>query len=115
LMIKINTDDLDAAYASAIRVLNAFTQMRAISSGAAPGSTYIPPREELGFLGAGPVATTTITPVSSITRSPSGAVQNVTVNVNTPTPTEEIGKVVVDSIRKYNRSSGSANIGVLRL
>ena len=115
LMIKINTADLDAAYASAMRVLNAFQQMRAISSGAAPGSTYVPPRDELGFMSAPPVATTTITPVSSITRSPSGAVQNVTVNVNTPTPTEEIGKVVVDSIRKYNRSSGSAAIGVLRL
>jgi uncharacterized protein YoxC len=115
LMIKINTADLDAAYASAMRVLNAFQQMRAISSGAAPGSTYVPPREETRFLSAPPVATTTITPVSSITRSPSGAVQNVTVNVNTPTPTEEIGKVVVDSIRKYNRASGSANIGVLRL
>ena len=115
LMIKINTADLDAAYASAMRVLNAFQQMRAISSGAAPGSTYVPPREETRFLSAPPVATTTITPVSSITRAPSGAVQNVTVNVNTPTPTEEIGKVVVDSIRKYNRSSGSAAIGVLRL
>jgi uncharacterized protein YoxC len=115
LMIKINTADLDAAYASAMRVLNAFQQMRAISSGAAPGSTYVPPREELRFLGAEPVSTTTITPISSITRSPSGAIQNVTVNVNTPTPTEEIGKVVVDSIRKYNRASGSASIGVLRL
>jgi hypothetical protein len=115
LMIKINTADLDAAYASAMRVLNAFQQMRAISSGAAPGSTYVPPREETRFLSAPPVATTTITPIASITRAPSGAIQNVTVNVNTPTPTEEIGKVVVDSIRKYNRSSGSAAIGVLRL
>ena len=115
LMIKINTGDLEAAYASAMRVLNAFQQVRAISSGAAPGSTYVPPRDELGFLSAPPVATTTITPVASITRAPSGAVQNVTVNVNTPTPTEEIGKVVVDSIRKYNRTSGSSAIGVLRL
>ena len=115
LMIKINTADLDAAYASAMRVLNAFQQMRAISSGAAPGSTYVPPREETRFLSAPPVATTTITPIASITRAPSGAIQNVTVNVNTPTPTEEIGKVVVDSIRKYNRTSGSSAIGVLRL
>jgi uncharacterized coiled-coil DUF342 family protein len=114
LKIKIDTGDLDAAYASALRVLNAFQQVQQVSAGQRP-STYVPPRDELGFLSAPPVATTTITPVSSITRAPSGAVQNVTVNVNTPTPTEEIGKVVVDSIRKYNRSSGSATIGVLRL
>jgi len=115
LKIKIDTGDLEAAYASALRVLDAFQQVRAVSTGAAPGSTYVPPRDELGFLSAPPVATTTITPIASITRSPSGAVQNVTVNVNTPTPTEEIGKVVVDSIRKYNRNSGSAAFGVLRL
>jgi uncharacterized protein YoxC len=114
LKIKIDTGDLDAAYASALRVLNAFQQVQQVSAGQRP-STYIPPRDELGFLSAPPVATTTITPVASITRAPSGAVQNVTVNVNTPTPTEEIGKVVVDSIRKYNRASGSASIGVLRL
>jgi hypothetical protein len=114
LKIKIDTGDLDAAYASALRVLNAFQQVQQVSAGQRP-STYVPPRDELGFLSAPPVATTTITPISSITRAPSGAIQNVTVNVNTPTPTEEIGKVVVDSIRKYNRSSGSAAIGVLRL
>jgi uncharacterized protein YoxC len=114
LKIKIDTGDLDAAYASALRVLNAFQQVQQVSAGQRP-STYVPPRDELGFLSAPPVATTTITPVASITRAPSGAVQNVTVNVNTPTPTEEIGKVVVDSIRKYNRTSGSAGIGVLRL
>lgn len=114
LKIKIDTGDLDAAYASALRVLNAFQQVQQVSAGQRP-STYVPPRDELGFLSAPPVATTTITPVASITRAPSGAVQNVTVNVNTPTPTEEIGKVVVDSIRKYNRTSGSASIGVLRL
>jgi uncharacterized protein YoxC len=114
LKIKIDTGDLDAAYASALRVLNAFQQVQQVAAGQRP-STYVPPRDELGFLSAPPVATTTITPVASITRAPSGAVQNVTVNVNTPTPTEEIGKVVVDSIRKYNRTSGSASIGVLRL
>jgi len=114
LKIKIDTGDLDAAYASALRVLDAFNKVKQVSAGVTP-STYVPPRDELGFLSASPVATTTITPISSITRSPSGAVQNVTVNVNTPTPTEEIGKVVVDSIRKYNRASGSASIGVLRL
>jgi uncharacterized protein YoxC len=114
LKIKIDTGDLNAAYASALRVLNAFQQVQQVAAGQRP-STYVPPRDELGFLSAPPVATTTITPVASITRAPSGAVQNVTVNVNTPTPSEEIGKVVVDSIRKYNRTSGSAGIGVLRL
>jgi len=114
LMIKINTDDLDAAYASAMRVLNAFQQVRAISSGAAPGSTYVPPQDELGFLDAPPVASTTITPVASITRARSGAVQNVTVNVSTLNPTAEVGEAVVDAIRNYNRTSGSASIGVLR-
>jgi len=114
LKIKIDTGDLDAAYASALRVLDAFQKVQQVSAGQRP-STYVPPRDELGFLSAPPVASTTITPIASITRSPSGAIQNVTVNVNTPTPTEEIGKVVVDSIRKYNRASGSAAIGVLRL
>jgi len=113
--LKFDTGNIEAAIASANRVIDAFNRVKAISEGGAPASTYVPPRDELRFLSAPPVATTTITPIASITRSPSGAVQNVTVNVNTPTPTEEIGKVVVDSIRKYNRNSGSANIGVLRL
>jgi hypothetical protein len=74
----------------------------------------VPPRDELGFLEAPPVATTTITPIASITRAPSGAVQNVTVNVSTINPTAEVGEAVVDAIRNYNRTSGSASIGVLR-
>jgi len=115
LKIKIDTGDLDAAYASALRVLNAFQQVRAVSTGAAPGSTYVPPRDELGFMSAPPVATTTITPVSSITRAPSGAVQNVTVNVSTINPTQEVGEAVVTAIRNYNRTSGSAQFGVIRL
>jgi len=115
IKLKFDTGNIEAAIASANRVIDAFNRVQAIAEGGAPASTYVPPRDELGFLSAPPVATTTITPVASITRAPSGAVQNVTVNVNTPTPTEEIGKVVVDSIRKYNRASGSAAIGVLRL
>jgi len=114
LKIKIDTGDLDAAYASALRVLNAFQQVQQVSAGQRP-STYVPPRDELGFLAAGPVATTTITPVSSITRAPSGAVQNVTVNVSTINPTQEVGEAVVTAIRNYNRTSGSAQIGVTRL
>jgi uncharacterized protein YoxC len=119
LLIKINTGQLDAAYDSALRVLDAFQKVQAVSAGRAPASTYVPGTDELRFLNNGPIASTVVSPggpIASITRdTASGAVQNVTVNVNTPTPTEEIGKVVVDSIRKYNRSSGSANIGVLRL
>jgi len=115
IKLKFDTGNIEAAIASANRVIDAYNRVLAISEGGAPASTYVPPRDELNFLSAPPVATTTITPVASITRAPSGAVQNVTVNVNTPTPTEEIGKVVVDSIRKYNRTSGSSTIGVLRL
>jgi len=119
LLIKINTGQLDAAYDSALRVLDAFQRVQAVSAGRAPASTYIPGADELRFLNNGPIASTIVSPggpISSITRdTATGAVQNVTVNVNTPTPTEEIGKVVVDSIRKYNRASGSAAIGVLRL
>jgi len=110
IKLKFDTGNIEAAIASANRVIDAYNRVLAISEGGAPASTYIPPRDELNFLSAPPVATTTITPVASITRAPSGAVQNVTVNVNTPTPTEEIGKVVVDSIRKYNRTSGSSII-----
>ena len=114
LKIKIDTGDLDAAYASALRVLDAFQKVQQVSAGQRP-STYVPPRDELGFLSAPPVATTTITPVSSITRAPSGAVQNVTVNVSTINPTQEVGEAVVTAIRNYNRTSGSAQIGVSRL
>jgi uncharacterized protein YoxC len=114
LKIKIDTGDLDAAYASALRVLNAFQQVQQVSAGQRP-STYVPPRDELGFLSAPPVSTTTITPVSSITRAPSGAIQNVTVNVSTINPTQEVGEAVVTAIRNYNRTSGSAQFGVLRL
>jgi hypothetical protein len=119
LKIKFDAGNIEAAISSARRVIDAYNQVRAVVEGRAPASTYIPSpafeeRITTGGL-AGPTASTTITPIASITRAPSGAVQNVTVNVNTPTPTEEIGKVVVDSIRKYNRTSGSANIGVLRL
>jgi len=114
LKIKIDTGDLDAAYASALRVLDAFNKVKQVSAGVTP-STYVPPRDELGFLSAPPVATTTITPVASITRAPSGAVQNVTVNVSTINPTQEVGEAVVTAIRNYNRTSGSAQIGVSRL
>jgi len=114
LKIKIDTGDLDEAYASALRVLDAFQKVQQVSAGITP-STYVPPRDELGFLSAPPVATTTITPVASITRAPSGAVQNVTVNVSTINPTQEVGEAVVTAIRNYNRTSGSAAIGVLRL
>jgi hypothetical protein len=114
LKIKIDTGDLDAAYASALRVLDAFNKVKQVSAGITP-STYVPPRDELGFLSAPPVASTTITPVSSITRAPSGAVQNVTVNVSTINPTQEVGEAVVTAIRNYNRTSGSAQFGVLRL
>ena len=114
LKIKIDTGDLDAAYASALRVLDAFNKVKQVSAGITP-STYVPPRDELGFLSAPPVASTTITPVASITRAPSGAVQNVTVNVSTINPTQEVGEAVVAAIRNYNRTSGSAQIGVGRL
>lgn len=103
LKIKIDTGDLDAAYASALRVLNAFQQVQQVAAGQRP-STYVPPRDELGFLSAPPVATTTITPVASITRAPdSGAVQNVTINVSTLNPSEETGRVIVDSMRSTLR------------
>jgi len=114
LKIKIDTGDLDAAYASALRVLDAFNKVKQVSAGVTP-STYVPPRDELGFLSAPPVTTTTITPVASITRAPSGAVQNVTVNVSTINPTQEVGEAVVTAIRNYNRTSGSAQFGVTRL
>jgi len=114
LKIKIDTGDLDEAYASALRVLDAFQKVQQVSAGQRP-STYVPPRDELGFLSAPPVSTTTITPVASITRAPSGAVQNVTVNVSTINPTAEVGEAVVTAIRNYNRTSGSAQFGVSRL
>jgi len=112
LLIKINTGQLDAAYDSALRVLDAFQKVQAVSSGAAPASTYIPRANELDFR-TGNIQTIDIRPTGTATRDlTSGQLQNITVNVNTPTPSEEIGKVVVDSIRKYNRTSGAAGIRV---
>ena len=73
--LEIDTGDLDAAYASALRVLNAFQQVQQVSAGQRP-STYVPPRDELGFLAAGPVATTTITPVASIRPVGVGSLNN---------------------------------------
>ena len=112
LLIKINTGQLDRAYDSALRVLDAFQKVQAVSSGAAPASTYIPRANELDFR-TGNIQTIDIRPTGTATRDlTSGQLQNITVNVNTPTPSEEIGKVVVDSIRKYNRTSGAAGIRV---
>jgi hypothetical protein len=111
LLIKINTGQLDRAYDSALRVLDAFQKVQAVSAGRTP-STYIPTPNELSFR-TGNVQTIDIRPTGTVTRDlTSGQLQNITVNVNTPTPSEEIGKVVVDSIRKYNRTSGAAAIRV---
>jgi len=115
IKLKFDTGNIEAAIASANRVIDAFNRVKAIAEGGAPASTYVPPRDELGFLSAPPVATTTITPISSITRAPSGAIQNVTVNVSTINPTQEVGEAVVTAIRNYNRTSGSAQFGVTRL
>lgn len=111
LLIKINTSQLDAAYDSALRVLDAFQKVQAVSAGRTP-STYIPTPRELEFR-TGNIQTIDVRPTGTATRDlTSGQLQNITVNVNTPTPSEEIGKVVVDSIRKYNRTSGAAGIRV---
>ena len=119
LKIKFDAGNIEAAISSARRVIDAYNQVRAVVEGRAPASTYIPSpafeeRITTGGL-AGPMASTTITPVASITRAPSGAVQNVTVNVSTINPTAEVGEAVVTAIRNYNRTSGSAQIGVTRL
>jgi predicted nucleic acid-binding Zn-ribbon protein len=119
LKIKFDAGNIEAAISSARRVIDAYNQVRAVVEGRAPASTYIPSpafeeRITTGGL-AGPMASTTITPVASITRAPTGAVQNVTVNVSTINPTAEVGEAVVTAIRNYNRTSGSAQIGVSRL
>jgi uncharacterized protein YoxC len=115
LLIKINTGQLDRAYDSALRVLDAFQKVQAVSSGAAPASTYIPTANELDFR-TGNVQTIDIRPTGTATRDlTSGQLQNVTINVSTINPTQEVGEAVVTAIRNYNRTSGSAQIGVSRL
>jgi len=115
LLIKINTGQLDRAYDSALRVLDAFQKVQAVSSGAAPASTYIPTPSELDFR-TGNVQTIDIRPTGTATRDlTSGQLQNVTINVSTINPTQEVGEAVVTAIRNYNRTSGSAQIGVTRL
>jgi len=115
LLIKINTGQLDRAYDSALRVLDAFQKVQAVSAGRAPASTYIPTPSELDFR-TGNVQTIDIRPTGTATRDlTSGQLQNVTVNVSTINPTQEVGEAVVTAIRNYNRTSGSAQIGVLRL
>lgn len=114
LLIKINTSQLDAAYDSALRVLDAFQKVQAVSAGRTP-STYIPTPNELSFR-TGNVQTIDIRPTGTATRDlTSGQLQNVTVNVSTINPTAEVGEAVVTAIRNYNRTSGSAQIGVSRL
>lgn len=115
LLIKINTGQLDRAYDSALRVLDAFQKVQAVSSGAAPASTYIPTPSELEFR-TGNVQTIDIRPTGTATRDlTSGQLQNVTINVSTINPTQEVGEAVVTAIRNYNRTSGSAQFGVTRL
>jgi len=115
LLIKINTGQLDRAYDSALRVLDAFQKVQAVSSGAAPASTYIPTANELDFR-TGNIQTIDIRPTGTATRDlTSGQLQNVTINVSTINPTAEVGEAVVTAIRNYNRTSGSAAIGVSRL
>jgi len=115
LLIKINTGQLDRAYDSALRVLDAFQKVQAVSAGRAPASTYIPTPSELDFR-TGNVQTIDIRPTGTATRDlTSGQLQNVTINVSTINPTQEVGEAVVTAIRNYNRTSGSAQIGVSRL
>jgi uncharacterized protein YoxC len=115
LLIKINTGQLDRAYDSALRVLDAFQKVQAVSSGAAPASTYIPTPSELDFR-TGNIQTIDIRPTGTATRDlTSGQLQNVTINVSTINPTQEVGEAVVTAIRNYNRTSGSAQFGVGRL
>jgi uncharacterized protein YoxC len=115
LLIKINTGQLDRAYDSALRVLDAFQKVQAVSSGAAPASTYIPTANELDFR-TGNIQTIDIRPTGTATRDlTSGQLQNVTINVSTINPTQEVGEAVVTAIRNYNRTSGSAQFGVGRL
>jgi uncharacterized protein YoxC len=115
LLIKINTGQLDRAYDSALRVLDAFQKVQAVSSGAAPASTYIPTTNELDFR-TGNVQTIDIRPTGTATRDlTSGQLQNVTINVSTINPTQEVGEAVVTAIRNYNRTSGSAQFGVTKL
>jgi uncharacterized protein YoxC len=114
LLIKINTGQLDRAYDSALRVLDAFQKVQAVSAGRTP-STYIPTPNELSFR-TGNVQTIDVRPTGTATRDlTSGQLQNVTVNVSTINPTQEVGEAVVTAIRNYNRTSGSAQIGVSRL
>ena len=83
--------------------------------GAAPASTYIPTTNELDFR-TGNVQTIDIRPTGTATRDlTSGQLQNVTINVSTINPTQEVGEAVVTAIRNYNRTSGSAQFGVTRL
>ena len=114
LLIKINTSQLDAAYDSALRVLDAFQKVQAVSAGRTP-STYIPTPTELEFR-TGNIQTIDVRPTGTATRDlTSGQLQNITVNVSTINPTAEVGEAVVTAIRNYNRTSGSAQIGVSRL
>jgi len=115
LLIKINTGQLDRAYDSALRVLDAFQKVQAVSAGRAPASTYIPTANELDFR-TGNVQTIDIRPTGTATRDlTSGQLQNVTINVSTINPTQEVGEAVVTAIRNYNRTSGSAQFGVTKL
>lgn len=111
LKMKIDTGDLDAAYDSAMRVLDAFEKVKAVSSGAAPAPTYVPGPDELDFITGG-VSTVDIRPTGTVTRdTTSGQIQNITVNVQTLEPTPSVGRAIVDSVRKAQRSGSAPGIG----
>jgi len=112
LKILVDTGQLDAAIAKADRLAEGLRLARAEGSPAYGGG--IPSFGDLqaALGGSGFVASTPIAPpvptISAPAPAAAGAGQNIVVNVSTLQPTPETGRVIVDSIRQANRTSGSS-------
>jgi len=112
LKILVDTGQLDEAIRKAERLAEGLRLARAESAPAMGGG--IPSFGDLqaALGGSGFVATTPIAPavptISAPAPAAAGAGQNIVVNVSTLQPTPETGRVIVDSIRKANRTSGSS-------
>jgi hypothetical protein len=112
LKILVDTGQLDAAIAKADRLAEGLRLARAEGTPAMGGGVPSFSDLQAALGGSGFVASTPIAPpvptISAPAPAAAGGGQNIVVNVSTLQPTPETGRVIVDSIRQANRTSGSS-------
>jgi len=113
MFIMVETGELDAAIRKAERLAKVLGFTVAGPSEFGIGGGGVPGMSDLqaalgnsGFVGTTPIAPS----ISRPSPEAASAGQNIVVNVATLNPTAETGRVIVDSIRRFNRASGPAGI-----